>query len=268
VARYARGRDYHVVMKKRLHALADALRARFAGEEFRAFVDTAPVLEREYAARAGLGWIGRNSLLIHPRVGSYVLLGGLLTTMELEAPLEQTVVADHCGTCTRCVEACPTGAIAGGGERSVDASRCISYLTIERRLPVAEEFHRAMGDWVYGCDVCQEVCPHNSAREGPGVMVREEYAPSRRGFDLLGVLGWTEEDRRREFGGSAMKRATLAMMKRNAVIAVGNELSRRADAGLRARLEEIAADEGEEGMVRETAKVVLERAKSQIANGK
>lgn len=222
IARYARGRDYHVVIKKRLHALCDRLRAEHPGAGFRAFVDTAPVLEREYAARAGLGWIGKHTLLIHPRLGSYLLLGGVLTTLELQPPSEQEEVPDHCGTCTRCIDACPTRAIS---ERSVDASRCISYLTIERREPVAPEFYEKIGTWLYGCDICQEVCPHNSTRAagvGPAGSVPPEYAPVNDSFDLLEVLGWREEDRAREFRGRALKRATLDMMKRNAAIVLKN----------------------------------------------
>lgn len=229
IARYARGRDYHVVIGKRLHALADGLRARFPGEGFRAFVDTAPILEREYAARAGLGWVGKHTLLIHPRLGSYFLLGGLLTTLELMPPEEQETVSDHCGTCTRCIDACPTGAI---GERSVDARRCISYLTIERREPIPDEFHGAIGTWLYGCDICQEVCPHNSPRGperatevGSATSVLSQYKPVNDSFDLLEVLGWAEQDRARAFQGRALKRATLDMMKRNAAIVMKNSAS-------------------------------------------
>ena len=120
IARYARGRDYHVTIKRRLHRLCDELRADHAGAEFRAFTDTAPVPERELAGRAGLGWIGKHTLLIDPRLGSYLLLGGVLTTLEIEPPATQTPVADHCGTCTRCVDACPTDAIT---PYTVDASR-------------------------------------------------------------------------------------------------------------------------------------------------
>jgi epoxyqueuosine reductase len=256
IARYARGRDYHLVMKKRLHEVCDALAERFAGESFRAFVDTAPVLERQHAARAGLGWAGKNTLLIHPRRGSYLLLGGILTTMELAAPPEQAAVADHCGTCTRCIDACPTGALAPGG---IDARRCISYLTIERRLPIDPAFHAPIGDWLYGCDVCQEVCPHNSPRPGaPEVQIRPGFTPRGAGFDLLAVLGWREEDRRTAFESSAMKRATLAMMKRNALIVAGNQLRAGLDApALRERIARAAADESEPEMVRATARQVL-----------
>lgn len=219
VARYARGDDYHKVMKKRLHALCDAWREAFPGEAFRAFVDTAPVMERDLAERAGLGWIGKHTLLIHPRLGSHLLLGGALTTLELSRPAS---VEDHCGSCARCIEACPTDAIT---PHSVDARACISYLTIEHRGAIEPALARLMGDWVFGCDVCQDVCPHNSPRGG-GVDVgaaHPAYAPRRERFDLLEVLGWTEEDRRRATRGSAMKRAKLGQFARNAEIARGNE---------------------------------------------
>lgn len=260
IARYARGRDYHTVLKKRLITLADELRAEFPDAGFRVFTDTAPVMERELAARAGLGWTGKHTLLIHPRIGSYFLLGGILTTLELEPPAGQPVVTDHCGSCTRCVDACPTGAIT---PYSVDARRCVSYLTIERREPVDPALYGGFGAWVYGCDVCQEVCPHNSPRAGGpplGKTPNPAYASERDRFDLLEVLGWDEDARRAAFAGSAMKRAKLDMMRRNAVIAAGNWWNRDDLSALRARVERIAADDGEAEMVREAARVVLGQA--------
>jgi epoxyqueuosine reductase len=256
IARYVRGRDYHWQIKKRLHRLADSLRPRYPGHKFRTVVDSAPVLEREHAARAGLGWIGKHTLLIDPRLGSYLLLGGIITTLDLTAPPEQAAVADHCGTCTRCIDACPTGAIT---PYSVDASRCISYLTIEHRGPIDPALHAGMGRWIFGCDVCQEVCPHNSARPGAPDRLGEAYRPMRDSFDLLEVLGWTDEDRRAAFTSSAMKRAKLAMMKRNALIAAGNVLAEREVPGLRERIAALAADVSEEPLVRETASQVLTR---------
>ncbi len=230
VARYARGDDYHTAIKARLHAICDALRERFPGEAFRAFVDTAPVPERELAARAGLGWIGKHTLLIHPRIGSWLLLGGFLTTMDLEPATE--TVADHCGSCTCCIDACPTDAIT---PYSVDARRCISYLTIERREAIAAEFRGAIGDWIFGCDICQEVCPHNSPRDpavlgDAGATVPERYANRPGSFDLLEVLGWDADARAAALKGTAMKRATLAMWHRNAAIAAGNDASIPPDA--------------------------------------
>jgi epoxyqueuosine reductase len=256
VARYARGDDYHKAMKKRLFDVCDWIKERHPGATCRAFVDTAPILEREHARRAGVGWVGKHTLLINPTRGSYLFLGGIATDLEMEAPDEQLPVEDHCGTCTRCIEACPTDAIT---PYSVDGSRCISELTIERREQIPVEFFGAIGDWLYGCDICQEVCPHNSTRED-GVEVgvaRDVYTARREGFDLLEVLGWREEDRREAFTRSAMKRANLAMIRRNALIVAGNSLQEREDSALRSRVEQIAADESEESMVRQTACQVL-----------
>ncbi len=260
VARYARGDDYHLVMKKRLHTLCDALHERFPGEQFRAFVDTAPVMEREHAARAGLGWIGKHTLLIHPELGSWMLLGGALTTLEIAPPPEQRRIEDHCGTCTRCIDACPTGAIT---PHSVDATRCIAYLTIERREAIDPESHEAVGEWLFGCDICQEVCPHNSPRPsiepGAPVATRSAYTPRREGFDVLDVLGWSEDDRREAFAKSAMKRARLDMMKRNALIVAGNILERRADPALLERVAALRHDARESELVRDAAAEVMRR---------
>jgi epoxyqueuosine reductase len=162
IARYARGRDYHKVIKKKLVRLLAWLEAEL-GRELplaRAYVDTGPVLERELAQRAGLGWFGRSSMLIHPRRGSYFFLGSLLLDVELEP--DAPFAADHCGTCNACVEACPTGALLGrntDGAPVIDATRCISYLTIEHRGPIPRELRSAITNRVFGCDICQEVCP-------------------------------------------------------------------------------------------------------------
>ncbi len=225
IARYARGKDYHKVMKKRLIALADDLRVMFPENDFRVFVDTAPVLERELAQRAGLGWIGKHTLMIHPKAGSYFLLGGILSTRRFTPRQDQESITDHCGSCTRCIDACPTAAIT---PYEVDARRCISYLTIEHRTPIAPEFHRAIGNWVYGCDICQEVCPHNSVRTieqlgSDAGTIHQAYTPMRDRFDLLEILDWTEDDRRQAFKGSALKRAKLDMMQRNAQIVLDNQ---------------------------------------------
>jgi epoxyqueuosine reductase len=263
VARYARGRDYHIEMKDRLHAVADRLRGEFPGHEFRAFVDTAPVLEREHAVRAGLGWIGKHTLVINPKLGSWFLLGGIATTLEIPVQGGHEVVTDHCGSCTRCIDACPTGAIS---ERSVDATRCISYLTIEHRGDVPQELAAKLDDWVFGCDVCQEVCPHNSQR-GAGMDVghaNEAYAPRVKTLGLLDVLGWRSEDRSRVLSGSAMKRARLSMLKRNAMLVmtqavVEGRVGAAEREALKKRLMEIAGDVGEEEMVRDEAGRCLER---------
>ncbi|MEO1511253.1 MAG: tRNA epoxyqueuosine(34) reductase QueG, partial [Planctomycetota bacterium] len=254
IARYGRGRDYHDVIKKRLHAVCDELRSAYLGEQFRAFVDTAPVLERELAARAGIGWTGKHTLAIHPELGSYLLLGGFVTTMALEPPASQAVITDHCGSCTRCIDACPTDAIT---PYSVDATRCISYLTIERRGPIDAGLFEGVGDWLYGCDVCQEVCPHNSAegfgRTGDAAVI-PAYASERSSFDLLGVLGWDEDERREALRGSAMKRAKLSQWRRNAVVCLSS-LARAGDARARAAVE--AATRDGDPLVAETAKAAV-----------
>lgn len=262
VARYARGRDYHPIIKRRLHTLADALRLEIPGSEFRTVVDTAPVLEREHAARAGIGWVGKHTLVLHPGHGSWFVLGCILTNLELRPP-EPVAFADHCGTCTRCIDACPTQAIAAspgvGGARSIDARRCISYLTIEHRGVIAPELHAGIGQRVFGCDVCQEVCPHNlTSADEPEDHVGDEYAPRlplARGWLLQEMLNWTDQDR--WLGLSALKRATLEMFKRNAIIAAGNALHAGDHPSLLARLRELAVDDAEPELVRETARQVL-----------
>jgi epoxyqueuosine reductase len=256
IARYARGDDYHRVMKKRLHQLADELSEAHPAETFRVCVDTAPLLEREHAQRAGLGAVGKHTLLIEPGVGSYLLLGEIVTTLQLDHSSSKEHV-DPCVSCTRCIDACPTDAISPW---SVDATKCISYLTIEHRGEIDERFFSPTGDWLFGCDTCQEVCPQNQpTRRSQHSPIHEAYVPRRSAFDLLDVLGWTEDDRRAAFVRSAMKRAKLAMMKRNALIVAGNVLAERDDAKLLARVEQLANDPDEDEIVRRTARTVLSR---------
>ncbi len=233
IARYARGRDYHKVMKRRLHALCDELRAEHPDAAFRAFCDTAPVPERELAMRAAIAWIAKNTLAIHPRRGSWLLLAGVMTTLDLTPTPPDRRLPDHCGSCTRCIDACPTHCIE---PYTLDASRCISYLTIEHRDIIDPELHEAMGNWIFGCDICQEVCPHNSPsptglRES---VPNPAYAPRRSTLDLFAVLDWTEEDRRAAISGTPMTRASLPMLKRNAIIALAN--AARDDPSLRPRV--------------------------------
>jgi epoxyqueuosine reductase len=255
IARYAHGDDYHVVMKKRLHLLADELTTECPGETFRVCVDTAPVLERELAQRAGLGAVGKHTLLIEPGAGSWLLLGEIVTTAAL-AP-SASVAADPCGSCTRCLDACPTGAITPW---SVDSTRCISYLTIEHRSLIEPDLHPQIGDWVFGCDVCQEVCPHNQPTErSRDLTLHAAYAARHRDFSLLEVLDWNEQSRRDAVVRSALKRAKLAMMKRNALVAAGNALAAADRPALRRRVESIAADGAEDEVVRSTARAVLSR---------
>jgi epoxyqueuosine reductase len=256
VARYARGDDYHIVMKRRLHSLGDALRREHPDERFRVCVDTAPLPEREHAQRAGLGAVGKHTLLIEPGVGSWLLLGEIITTLALR-PGESKISLDPCGSCTRCIDACPTGAITPW---SVDATKCISYLTIEHRSAIDARFHGSIGDWVFGCDICQEVCPHNQPTQRTrAAPTHPAYSPRHDAFDLLEVLGWDEAARRAAFTRSALKRATLAMMKRNAILVAGERLARGEAPALRRPLEQLAASPDETAVVRETALAVLRR---------
>ncbi len=221
VARYARGADYHEVMGDRLRALEDRIREAFPGCETRRYVDTGPVLERELAARAGMGAVGKNTLLLHPEGGSWFLLGEVFLSLDLDpdAPL-----TDLCGSCTLCLEACPTGALPE--PYRLDSNRCISYWTIEHRGPLPPEARRLVGGWVFGCDVCQEVCPWNAAPTG-AVHPEMELPPARAELDLARLLRLPREEYVERFRRSPMKRAKLAGLQRNAALAMGNRLERR-----------------------------------------
>jgi epoxyqueuosine reductase len=217
VSGYARGRDYHVVLRGMLEALRREMqRAIDTPFESRAFVDTGPLIERELAAAAGLGWIGKNTMLMHERLGSFLFLGEIATTLELAPDGPAT---DHCGTCTRCLDACPTNAFPAPYQ--LDASRCISYLTIEHRGDVQPDLARQTGDWVYGCDVCQDVCPFNAkAPLGRGAELAEERIPAR--VPLVPLTALTSGDYRRLTEGTAARRASRQMWQRNAAVALNN----------------------------------------------
>jgi epoxyqueuosine reductase len=221
-ARYARGEDYHEMIKERLIALQEWIAAELVPVNGRAYVDTGAVLERELAQRAGLGWAGRNTMLIRPGRGSYCFLGVVLLDVELEH--DPPFVADRCGRCSRCVEACPTGALLGrdaDGAPVIDARRCISYLTIEQRGPIPRELRPLIGNRVYGCDICQEVCPWNSFAEPTA---EEAFLP-RAGVDgasLIELMGMTQEEFSRRFKGSAVKRTKRRGLLRNVAVALGN----------------------------------------------
>jgi epoxyqueuosine reductase len=216
VARYALCDDYHEVIKTRLHALADWMREVAPDAQTRACVDTAPVLERELAARAGVGWVGKHTGVLNAQVGSWLLLGEVITTLALPPDEPAT---DHCGTCTRCIDACPTGAITAPYE--LDARRCISYLTIEHRGEISPEFHEPIGDWLYGCDVCQDVCPHNRAAPATKDLALAPRFPTG-SLDVREVLDWNDEIYRSMLRGSAMKRVKLPQLRRNARIVSDN----------------------------------------------
>jgi len=227
VSRYAWGRDYHEVMWERLNALVEALKENFPGEHgARAYSDTGPIAERIFAKHAGLGWLGKNTLLLNQELGSWFFLGVVLTTLELAPSVEaaETPPADLCGNCRQCLDACPTEALVE--PYVLDARKCISYLTIELRGNIPEELRVAMGRHVFGCDICQEVCPYN--RSAPITEVRE-FEPRSWGTEeslLKPRLEWlaemTEEEFREKFRGSAMKRTKWRGLARNACIALGN----------------------------------------------
>jgi epoxyqueuosine reductase len=217
VSRYAwNARDYHDVIYDRLANVAErsglASRARWRG-----VVDTAPLLERDFAQLAGLGWIGKNTMLIHPRRGSWLFLAALLTDAELisDAPF----ATDHCGTCRACLDACPTQAFPAPGV--LDARRCVSYLTIELRGPIPRELRAGIGNWVFGCDICQDVCPWNNkapASVDPAFQPSDELRP----LELIALFDMTDEDFRSRFRHTPLWRARRHGLLRNAAIALGN----------------------------------------------
>ena len=217
VARYALGIDYHEVIKTRLHALADWLREVVPDAITKSAVDTAPVMEKGLAARAGVGWQGKNTCPINENIGSWLLLGEIVTTLAL--PVDEPAV-DRCGTCTRCLDACPTGAITAPYE--LDARRCISYLTIEHREgEIDPALAPKVGDWLYGCDICQDVCPWNGKAPATTDPVLAPRFPTGM-LDLRQVLSWTSDEYRSALRHSAMKRVKLPVLQRNARVALRN----------------------------------------------
>jgi epoxyqueuosine reductase len=210
ISMYAYGKDYHKVVRKKLKELFSWMQLEFGKIEGRVFVDSAPILERDWARISGLGWIGKNTMLIHPKRGSYFFLGEIICDLDLE---EDRAIGDYCGTCTRCIDACPTEAIHPSGYL-MDGSKCISYLTIELKNQLPKEYKEKMEGWAYGCDICQQVCPWNRFSEphsepafGPNAklinMKREEW------------LDLTEPMYNDIFEGSAVKRAKYEGLKRN-----------------------------------------------------
>jgi len=216
VAKYARGRDYHKVLRVRLQKLADRVAAEVGEFGYRVFTDSAPVMEVELAANAGLGWRGKHTLLLSREAGSYFFLGEIYTDLDLpvDAP-----AANHCGTCAKCIEVCPTQAIVG--PYSLDARRCISYLTIELKGPIPVELRPLIGNRVYGCDDCQLVCPWNSFAQ---VSAEPDFAV-RNGLDaasLVDLFGWSEAAFDTRMAGSAIRRIGYERWLRNLAVGLGN----------------------------------------------
>jgi epoxyqueuosine reductase len=222
VARYARGRDYHRVIPKRLERLLDYVREQSPGVNGRVYVDTGPVLERAWAGRAGVGWVGKHTLLIRQHGGSWFLLGVLILDRELSP---DTPAPDRCGECRRCLDICPTGAIVAPYQ--VDSRRCISYLTIELRTAIPLELRPLVGDYIFGCDDCQDVCPWNRHAADSAIA---DFRP-REGLLETALTDWLEldeEEFRRRFAGSPLARAKRDGFLRNVCVALGNRGDRSA----------------------------------------
>lgn len=216
IARYAAGEDYHRVMRDKLRALQQEVTDALPGARSLWYADTGPLLERAWAERAGLGWIGKHTGLISPRIGSWFMLGEILVDREItpDVPLGK----DHCGTCNRCIEACPTGAIVA--PRNLDARLCISYLTIELRSAIPRDLRPLIGDWIFGCDVCQDVCPWN--RFAPPAREARLHARSLGEWTLERFLDLDEDGFRTLFADSPIRRARREGFLRNVCVALGN----------------------------------------------
>jgi epoxyqueuosine reductase len=223
MARYAWGTDYHDVIRARLRALADFHRDLTPGALVRGVVDTAPLLEREFAEMAGLGWVGKNTLLLNRRLGSWILLAALLTSETLA--FDEPVTTGHCGTCRACIEACPTGAIVE--PYRLDARKCISYLTIELREPISPGQRELLGPWVFGCDVCQDVCPFNR-RPSPTTEPAFQPRPGSNPIQLAELLRMDDRVFQERFRGSPVLRARRRGLLCQAAYALGNRPDRSA----------------------------------------
>ena len=216
ISRYSLGKDYHKLIRKRLQKLAKKIEDQIGPFQYRPFADSAPVMEKPLAEKAGLGWIGKHTILINRHAGSWFFLGALLTDLPLSS---DPPVSKHCGSCSACIDICPTGAIIG--PRQLDARKCISYLTIEHKGSIPEELRSKMGNRIYGCDDCQLVCPWNryaKTTQEPGFYAKNELkAPS-----LLALLSWSEAEFIQKTQGSALKRVGYECWQRNIIVALGN----------------------------------------------
>jgi epoxyqueuosine reductase len=256
VARYAQGPDYHDVLRHHLQQLLLWIQQQVPDCHGRGVVDTAPLLERDFARRAGLGWFGKNTMLIDKHQGSFFVLGALLVDIDLKADLPHE--KSHCGTCTRCLDACPTQAFTGCGW--LDARKCISYLTIELRTSIPEELRSGMGDWLFGCDVCQEVCPWNrKSISGPTSFPHRSDLES---MNLIELLDLNEEEFRQRFQGTPLTRSKRRGLLRNAAIVLGNVGDERALPILRQCLED------PEPLIREAAQWAIPQIEVRMKDAK
>ncbi len=235
ISRYALGRDYHKVVRPRLAKLAARIDAAVGGAGFRAFSDSAPVLEKAIAEKSGLGWIGKNTLLLSRDAGSLFFLGEIFTDLPL--PVDEADPRDHCGSCHACLDVCPTDAFVG--PRELDAGRCIAYLTIEHRGAIPEDLRPLMGNRVFGCDDCQLVCPWNKFAR---TTAEDDFHPRHalEASDLVELFSWTEAEFLERTAGSAIRRTGYSGWLRNLAVALGNApQSARIVAALRARRDEV-----------------------------
>lgn len=217
IAQYAKGKDYHHYLKQRLENLVEKLRQTYPHHQFLTFTDSGPVLERDLAYRAGLGWVGKNSCLIHKNKGSYFFIGEILTTLTEDT--EAAPHPDHCGKCRRCIDACPTDAILEN--RTLDARRCISYLTIESREAPPVDLRKGIGDWLFGCDICQQVCPWNEKNLGD--LVKPQKQDRQKVFDELRfLLTSSNKSLQKHFKNTPLSRAGGFGLKRNAILVAVN----------------------------------------------
>nr|WP_295905813.1 tRNA epoxyqueuosine(34) reductase QueG [uncultured Bdellovibrio sp.] len=224
VSLYAQGMDYHFWFKERMAELCKKLQGLMPEEEFLPFTDSSPVLERDLAKRAGLGWVGKNTCLIHPKKGSLFFIGEIYTSLKLETEIEP--LPDFCGTCTRCIDICPTGALLE--PRKMDARKCISYLTIESRQVPSEELRPQIGDWFFGCDLCQTVCPWNQKVFKGQLSIETNLTLTQENEELLindlrYILTASGKKIGRDFLGTPLARAGSFGLKRNALIVVANK---------------------------------------------
>jgi epoxyqueuosine reductase len=265
IARYARGRDYHDVLKGKLEELLAWLKVAAAQADpprvvrGLTYVDTGPILERELARRAGLGWFGKNTMLIHPKSGSYFFLGILLLDLELSA--DPPFDSERCGSCSSCLDACPTGALLGRDEQGapvMDARRCISYLTIELKGPIPEALRASIGNRVFGCDICQEVCPWNQRFSSPSAEPAYRANPDTDGPGLIELMGLDQDEFSQRFSGSPVKRGKRRGLLRNVAVALGNWGSREAVPALARALDD------EEPLVRGHAAWALGRIVNRV----